>query len=198
MMCWIGSHLSLQAQSALDFWTSRDYQYVLRQAADSLLLIRSSDPALHPWLPDQQFGWQFSDMRSFHKAFEPSVLHPLALDFERYIILSLIRNDPFVWDIKVQAIEVDIAQATIDLTYSLNQLGEKLASPQLTNLLIGIVPTAQMQHLGYQNWTFRVKEIREDVSAEVPYLDPANTLMFPPFFTLDELREALPILRNSW
>lgn len=183
---------------ALDFWTTKDYQYVLRQARDSVALLRSSDPQFAPWLPEGQLGWQFVDARSFHYCFEPDVLYPLAIDFDKTIVLALVRNEPYIWDIQVEGIQLDLETASIHLQYSLNQVGTPLQRAQLSSLVIGIMPHPKMENLGLRNWTFKVEEIRTDVPAEVPYLEAVETIMFPPFFSLQDLREALPLLRNSW
>lgn len=198
-VCLIGlmSVSDLMAQK-LDYWVTRDYQYMLRQSIDSLALVRSANPALEPWMPERQFGWQFLDAPSFHRCFEPAVIHPLAIDFDQEIVLTIIRNDPYIWDIQVSSVEVDVSQAVIYISYSLNQLGEKLSRPQLQNVVVGIMPHDKMKKLGTRNWTFKLEEERLDVPPDLPYLDTEETLMFPPFFGLKELNEALPLLRKSW
>lgn len=200
VMGWLlpATMLSLLLGQDLDFWTTQDYDYVLRQSNDSLALVQSNDPTLAPWLPERQVGWQFVDDTSFFYCFEANNASPRALNFQRDVILGIVRNDPYAWDIDVQSARVDPDNATIHFTYSLRQVGNPLPRPHLQSLVIGLVPHKHMAPLGLRNWTFIVEEIRLNVPPEIPHLDPSETIMFPPFFSLNELKQALPILRNSW
>lgn len=190
--------LILQGQEALSFQTSRAFVYQLRlsEAGDSLL--QSEDRSLRPWLPEEQFGWQFRDSAQFATFFRP--IHPNIPfpDFRREIVLALIRYEPFIADMQVQSVDWHPKRIQLDIRYRLAALHPSPNGAVLNCLILRIPASQYLQQLGVTNFSFR---LQEDFFSEgnLPAPEPVGpeSLLFPLAFTLEDLYPLLELFEQQ-
>ncbi|MEM7659990.1 MAG: hypothetical protein AAF399_28020 [Bacteroidota bacterium] len=190
--------LLVWGQTKLAFRSSRAFVYQLRlnDAGDSVHI--SDNRRLSPWLPQEQFGWQFMDSAEFLTFFRP--IHPdIPLpDFQQEVVLALIRYESFIADMQVQHVEFQSDIAQLSIHYRLAALHPSPNGPMLNCLILRIPATRLMQQLGLTNFHFQVKE--EFFSARnLPAPSPIHpeSQLFPLAFTLEDLYPLLELYQEQ-
>ncbi|WNJ17513.1 hypothetical protein [Pontibacter sp. G13] len=189
--------ISLQARQKLDFQVFADFQYVLKLHQSESQLIRSSDPNLAPWLPARQYGWMFRDQETFDEFFEHLGQGTPRFDFDQQLVLAMIRHDPWLWDMQVEAVWFDAKTTQVGIESRMKEVGDQRPSAVTSVRIIVIDLNKKMKSVGVRNLSFTLEErIPAHISSLFPYQEMEGTQYFPEAYQLADLQSLLSYYRD--
>lgn len=152
---------TVYAQKKLDFYVFEDYEYVLKidpqQTTKERKLIRSQDPSLRPWLPENQIGWQIQDQNYFdlflqHTKKKQSV----PINFYKYVVLAVVQVDYRDWSFRINEITYDAENNNVHVSYRAQPYGPQIQNPKASSVVVLIEQNRQIQKAGMRNLEFSV------------------------------------------
>ena len=124
------------AKKKPSFETLSDVTYLMR--LDEQRLVRSADPQLPPWIPGNQLGWHIPNQELLDHFFRKAGSNedPLQIDFQRYLVLAILRHDYSPWQIAVEKISWDAKTQHLHLNCISRETGGPQATRSLSSLLV--------------------------------------------------------------
>lgn len=118
------------------FETIPHVTYLVR--VDNQQLVRSADPSLPPWIPEKQFGWHIPNQELLNHFFrQTGTASPeLHIDFDRYLVLAILRYDASPWAIEVEKIDWEPKTQHLHLNCLSREIGGPQTDYSLTSLLV--------------------------------------------------------------
>ncbi|MFK7921701.1 MAG: hypothetical protein AB8H47_07070 [Bacteroidia bacterium] len=163
-----------------------DYSMRINQAGTQL--VQSKDIGLEPWLPSRQFGWLVTDDSILKRFFQPIEKNEVAVDFDRYFVLAMIRYDLYPWRFEVSEISWNPNKPEIQVAYTLVPVGRIHKDPLLSTQLILVEKTPEIQRLGITNLKFSLQETLDIADPDVAVFGHnPDELIFPTAYTLEEI-----------
>lgn len=152
---------TVYAQKKLDFYVFEDYEYVLKidpqQTSGERKLIRSQDPALRPWLPENQIGWQIQDQNYFDLFLQHTQKpQSVPINFYKYVALAIVQVDYRDWSFRINEITYDAENNNVHVSYRAQPYGPQISNPKASTVVVLIEQNRQIQKAGMRNLDFSV------------------------------------------
>lgn len=185
-------------QKKLSFRAYQGFEYVMRFAPGAGNLIRSQNTHLDPWLPAGQFGWQFTDQETFDRFMEPPNGYQWRIDFDKFLVLTLIRQDPYEWNMQVSKVRYNPKTAEVKITYTGRSKSKILDHDALSVLVLLIEKSPVMQQIGDANINFSVDEVVSRFRPDHNFISGTeHDLLFPVAYTLQDLTPYFASLKED-
>lgn len=180
------------AQKSLSFQVWDAYEYVMKVDEAGQKLLRSSDPDLVPWLPQNQFGWHIQDQNYFDLFFEhrDGTGRKTHINFYEKLVLAIVTYDLYPWEVQVEAVDYYPRRHHIHLTYTGTPQLHRSAERQTTTRLVLVEPHRKLQKEGHRSLTFSVERLGDQ--PELLFDQPEeNFKVFPLAYTASQLSERM-------
>ncbi|MEZ4824867.1 MAG: hypothetical protein R3C61_01025 [Bacteroidia bacterium] len=149
-----------------------------------------------PWLPPGQIGWQFTRQNQFDRFVLPPGNAAWRIDFEKYLALTFVIPDRYLWQISVSGVKFSPKTAEVMIDWEGGPYGEFLPTDTLTTCLLLIEKHPKMTFIGETNLRFALSHnFPEQILYRSRQSKPEPALLFPPAYTPEDLQTRIDRLK---